>query len=865
MQLLNSLLLRRARTVASRINRKSIKSHHARVEPLEDRTQLSAPILDTTFASSGIALTDFTGLADYGRGIALLPNGAILVAGQSNNNGDSDFAIARYTPDGFPDLAFGSAGTVLTDLGSTRDSAYALALQSDGKIVIAGSTYSATTNFDFAIARYNPDGSLDTSFGAAGKVITDLSPDFDQAYALALQPDGKILVAGTATFTDAGNKKRYAFSIVRYNPDGSLDTSFGAAGKVVNSVPSTSAQPYALALQPDGKIVLAGYTFSYTTYEADFTLARYNPDGSLDATFASRGRTATSLGADNEAFRSLIITPDGSILAAGYAGDDLAIERFTPVGSLDTSFGAAGAAVINFAGGPDRANQLILDKNGYILAAGSANTGSGNDLAILRLDPAGILDPDFGTAGLLATDLGSDDDSASAIALQPDGKILLAGYTCTGNTDYDFALVRYRMTTPNRPPIARAGGPYSVSEGATIPLSAAASSDPDADPLTYHWDYNYDGITFSSDATGLTPTFSAAALDGPSSLTVALRATDPSGATSLTTAVVNITNVAPTVTAGPDTTVDEAQLVQLAASFSDPAPADTHTFNWHLTSTNGQPIPDGAAQSFTFTPIDNGTYTVIFTVTDDDGGVASSTLTVTVNNVPPRVAVAGPASAVPGQSRTFTGDFIDPGILDTHQVMWDFGDGAVIPFHPSTDPNAFTATHTWTRTGRYNATLLVRDKDGGLDSSWQTVNVNTVDLQPDPTNSAKLDLLVGGTPYNDTILFQPATARRIAVFVNNRYLGDFNPTGRLIAFGQAGDDLLWVNALSTPSLLDGGLGDDTLRGGQANDTLIGGPGADHLVGGGGSDTILSDIFDRGPGTNDPRKGVRLLLFARGFR
>jgi Ca2+-binding RTX toxin-like protein len=178
-------------------------------------------------------------------------------------------------------------------------------------------------------------------------------------------------------------------------------------------------------------------------------------------------------------------------------------------------------------------------------------------------------------------------------------------------------------------------------------------------------------------------------------------------------------------------------------------------------------------------------------------------------------------------------------------VKWDFGDCSSIPCRPSTDPDALKVSHVWTRPGKYKVTLQVRDNSRTVASSTQLINVKAADLQPDPSDSSRLDLVVGGTPCSDILVFT-ATGKGIAVFLNLRCLGVFNPTGRIIAFGQAGNDIISVKGLSISAYLDGGTGNDILFGGRGNDTLIGAPGVDQIFGGGGSDTIVSDPHDRTP-------------------
>ncbi|WP_318773950.1 Ig-like domain-containing protein, partial [Meiothermus sp.] len=209
------------------------------------------------------------------------------------------------------DPTFGSGGKVTTDLGSSYDEAYALVLQPDGRLVAAGRSVDAAGNDDFALVRYNPDGSLDTSFGIGGKVTTEVGSSSDEARALVLQPDGKLVAAGYSS--NAAGKSDFA--LVRINPNGSLDTSFGSGGKVTTAVGSSSGIA-ALVLQPDGKLVAAGPS---SNGDYDFALVRYNPNGTLDPTFGSGGKVITDLGSGSDEAHALVLQPDGKLVAAGYS------------------------------------------------------------------------------------------------------------------------------------------------------------------------------------------------------------------------------------------------------------------------------------------------------------------------------------------------------------------------------------------------------------------------------------------------------------------------------------------------------------------------------------------------------------------
>ena len=347
--------------------------------------------LDTSFGTNGLVTTDFgADSSDYGYSVALQPDGRIVVAGNSSSN----FALARYQPDGSLDTSFGTNGLVTTGFGASSDG-YSVALQPDGKIVVAGYNYGSSSNF--ALARYQPDGKLDTNFGTKGLVTTDFGADTsDYGYSVALQPDGKILVAGSS-----GEYPNDNFALARYQPDGSLDTSFGTNGLVTTDFGAGDVG-YSVALQPDGKIVVAGYSSDYSTF-VRFALARYLPNGSLDSGFGTNGLVTKDFGAGTSDYgKSLALQPDGKIVVAGFTSGSsiflsFALARYQPDGSLDTSFGTNGLVTTDF-GAEDRGYSLALQPDGKIVVAGSSNEfPNGNvDFALARYGSDGSLDRQFG-------------------------------------------------------------------------------------------------------------------------------------------------------------------------------------------------------------------------------------------------------------------------------------------------------------------------------------------------------------------------------------------------------------------------------------------------------------------------------------
>ncbi|MFH1140349.1 MAG: delta-60 repeat domain-containing protein, partial [Chloroflexota bacterium] len=261
-----------------------------------------------------------------------------------------------------------------------------------------------------ALARCNADGSLDTSFGIGGKMTTDFGDSGDFVGLVAIQSDGKIVAAGQSD---------YDFALARFNADGSLDTTFGTSGKVTTDFGGDDAGE-SMAIQSDGAIVMVGW--SNAGGNADFALARYNANGSLDTSFGTGGKVTTDFGGNSHGL-SVAIQGDGRIVVSGNAvvgsPSDFALARYNANGSLDTTFGAGGKVTTDFggAGGADSGNSVAIQSDGRIVVAGFSNAGGFNDFALARYNANGILDTTFGTGGKVTTDF-EGDDVGSSVAIQ---------------------------------------------------------------------------------------------------------------------------------------------------------------------------------------------------------------------------------------------------------------------------------------------------------------------------------------------------------------------------------------------------------------------------------------------------------------
>jgi uncharacterized delta-60 repeat protein len=394
-------------------------------------------VLDPSFTNlRGRVVTSFGPGDDAAGALAILSDGRSVVVGHSSNGADDDFAVARYQPDGSLDPTFGTGGKVTTAVGPGEDIANAVVIQKDGKVVVAGTSFNGTDD-DFALARYNPDGSLDTTFDGDGKVTTPIGSGDDRAYALALQGDGKLVVAGSSHGANDD------FALARYNPDGSPDTTFDADGIVTTAIGSSGDSARALALQKDGKLVAAGSSSNGSNN--DFAIARYNVDGSLDATFDGDGNVTTTIGSGNDEAFAIIQQQDGKLVAAGdSAGSnyEFALVRYTKSGALDTSFGNGGKVPTAIGAGDDHANALAVGGDGRLVAGGSASNGASDDFALARYKSNGSLDVFTSRPGVVTTPFGSGDDVARALKVASSGRPVAAGSSWNGS-DEDFALARY--------------------------------------------------------------------------------------------------------------------------------------------------------------------------------------------------------------------------------------------------------------------------------------------------------------------------------------------------------------------------------------------------------------------------------------
>jgi uncharacterized delta-60 repeat protein len=398
--------------------------------------------------------------------IATQIDGKIVCAGYSENSGGNyDFAVLRYNPDGTLDTTFNGTGKLLRSIGPGDDYATGLAIQPDGKIIVSGTSFNGTDD-DIAITRLNVDGSIDSSFGTGGTVRTSVR-GWDRAFALALQYDGKIVVAGFIY-----SPKASGMVLARYNPDGGLDAGFGNAGIIEDTGDIWDFAARDVKVQPDGKIVVAGEGFTSASSFAVFAIARYLPGGAPDTTFNNNGKVFTQIGTDFSRAYSLALGENGTILIGGSSSDikersTYTTARYQANGSLDPAFGTGGIVVTVLSNRLDFGKAVLLQPDGKTLLGGQyfESLARFNDFGVIRYRGNGSVDDVFGGGGFVGVDWDGGLDGATAIELQTDGKILVAGTTTDRSfTTRTFAMTRLLGDSPV-PPAARVDGQVTNTQG----------------------------------------------------------------------------------------------------------------------------------------------------------------------------------------------------------------------------------------------------------------------------------------------------------------------------------------------------------------------------------------------------------------
>ena len=394
---------------------------------------------DTTFDIDGKEILELGNAADGVYDTAVQPDGKIVTVGYAFDGARPQPAVARFLANGTVDTTFGNQGSLRMqyDQDTYADD---VVVQPDGKIVFSLGTYEG---HPYIAVRLNPDGSFDSSFGTSGVATVPVSGSgsSDSPYGLALQTDGKILIAGTS---NSGRP-----TIVRLTTSGTLDGTFGTGGIAQAPSASVFGSVNVMALQPDGKIILVGGAPVPTFNDTSFFTTRYNTNGSIDTSYGGTGAVYTSVGSGFEAAVTVAVQSDGKILVAGRSSSDAAAVRYNSNGTLDNSFDGDGKVVVP--GHPtlyDEFSDVATQADGRIVFVGRERRAIGtlgyeeSDSLVFRFNADGTRDSSFGSNGRVKTGLGGHDSRFYSVKTLPDGKILAGGLSSNGNNN-DFTLVRY--------------------------------------------------------------------------------------------------------------------------------------------------------------------------------------------------------------------------------------------------------------------------------------------------------------------------------------------------------------------------------------------------------------------------------------
>ncbi len=394
--------------------------------------------LDLSFGTGGFVSTDVNTHDDEANDILIQPDGKVLVAGTAILQSYSKFAVIRYNADGTIDSTFADNGIATANVGPVNDKGTSLALQNDGKILLAGN-YGWNFYNDPAIVRFNSNGTIDSTFGDNGYSRFIISNQYDEFNDIALQNDGKIVVGGRTWLNNS-----YNFLIARILPSGAIDSSFGVNGMVVTDFLNSNDCIHSLLIQSDGRILVSGNTEPGASY---FAAARYFSNGTPDPSFGIGGKLFIGTGSRYDVSYGMSLTADSSIILAGSHGSgniyNYQVAKLTKFGVLDSTFGTDGIKLIPVTVPADHLKDVLVQKDGKIVAAGMAD----GDALILRLTANGALDNSFGNQGIYIGNNGGSEGRLNAITQLADSSIIACGYTKPGN-NFDVFLVKFLNNIP---------------------------------------------------------------------------------------------------------------------------------------------------------------------------------------------------------------------------------------------------------------------------------------------------------------------------------------------------------------------------------------------------------------------------------
>lgn len=422
--------------------------------------------LDTTFGINGKVSNDFATRPDVAYSVIVQPDNKIILGGYMSDQYSQNFAVIRYNRNGSLDTTFGNNGKFSLDTFGKYDNIRAVRLQSNGKIILGGWAHRFDNNkTGFALIRLNTNGTLDTTFGTDGKVFIDITNGY--AYSMKIQSDDKIILGGYSW-----NTLNSDFTLVRINADGSIDTTFGNQGIVLTDLLSSGDDAIAaIEILSNGKILATGSSLKLGGYDFDIVLVRYNTDGSIDNTFGTNGIVRTTRPENNRG-TAIAVDLNNKIYICG--ANNFLLARYNSDGSLDNTFGTNGMSTVAF-GSVSSCNSVLILENGKIMLGGYVRTAVSSltdDAVLICFNSDGTLDNTFGNNGIIITDFYNNPDGFESLALQKigaDSYIIAAGYASGPTGGSNFALARYFSTSALRYPVCfPSGTPIETDQGQIV-------------------------------------------------------------------------------------------------------------------------------------------------------------------------------------------------------------------------------------------------------------------------------------------------------------------------------------------------------------------------------------------------------------
>ncbi|MEL6750483.1 MAG: tandem-95 repeat protein, partial [Pseudomonadota bacterium] len=717
------------------------------------------------------------GRADYGSSGAFQADGKIVTVGSISNGSDLDFGLARFNANGTLDTTFGpGTGFVTADVsGGGFDWAEAVIVLGNGQILVGGSI-----DQEFGLGLFNADGSVDTTFGGNGTgfVSYSVSPGDSFGYDMILQADGKILLTGEA----AGGPGGVDSVTARINADGTIDTTFGTNGVATTDIGSID-EIRQIALQADGKILQAGKTNGPGS--SDMVLMRYNTDGTLDTTFGANGIVATDIAGNNDDVTSITVQDDGRIVTVGHTGSggtvDTVVARYNSDGSFDATFGNSGIVVLNVAPARDEGMGVHILEDGKLLITGQGRFSGSDEHVILRLNTDGSLDPSFGTGGVVATGVFGN---VAETLVQPDGKIVLV------ESGLDFGVTRYNADGSWDTTFGSAGdsldaaASFTEDGAAQIIDSSVAISDSELDALNGGAG-DYDGASLTLVRTGGANTDDVLGFSDGNGITLAgnvlVKNGQSIGTFDTTTSgqlTITFTNANGEVPTSADV---DAILSQLTYANSSDTPDASVQIDWTFSDGNsGAQGPGGSQQA-------SGSTTVTITEVND-APVAAADSDTTTENTPVTIDVLANDSDVDGT--------LDPATVQITGTA-AAGDSLLVAGEGTWSVNTATGAITFTPDNNYagavtDITYTVNDNDG-TPSNPATVSVSLGAVNSAPTfdagpnGSNRIDLSGGRDTPGDVIVRPDGSFLIVGTADVDQGLASFLSDGTLdTGFGGSG-------------------------------------------------------------------------------